>query len=68
MGLSSAWRKSSLSERDGCVEARLLEEGDVSVRDSKDRNGPILTFTPDEWTTFLARARNGAFDLPLGDK
>jgi Domain of unknown function (DUF397) len=68
VGLSGRWRKSSLSERDGCLEARLLDDGGVGVRDSKDRNGPILRFSPDEWQTFLAQLRNGAFDLPSSDR
>jgi hypothetical protein len=36
----------------------------VALRDSKDPDGPILTFTPDEWDAFLRGAKAGRFDLP----
>jgi hypothetical protein len=35
----------------------------VSLRDSKDISRPTHTFTPQEWTAFLAGVRNGEFDL-----
>ncbi|MEU8267078.1 DUF397 domain-containing protein [Sphaerisporangium sp. NPDC049002] len=49
------WHKSSFSGHDGsdCVEVAPLADGRRAVRDSKDRNGPALVFTPVEWTTFL---------------
>jgi hypothetical protein len=34
------------------------------VRDSKDRDGAILTFTASEWKAFIAGARSGEFELP----
>jgi hypothetical protein len=57
------WKKSSLSMTNGnCVEVAPLGSGSVAVRDSKDRTGPVLQFTPDEWTAFLGGVRNGEFD------
>ncbi len=38
--------------------------GPVAVRDSKDRSGPVLLFTHDEWKAFLAGAHEGEFELP----
>jgi len=35
----------------------------VLVRDSKDREGPVLSFSPDEWAAFTAGVRGGEFDL-----
>jgi Domain of unknown function (DUF397) len=35
----------------------------VAVRDSKDRTGPVLTFTPAEWETFTAGVKSGELDL-----
>ncbi|WP_322756067.1 DUF397 domain-containing protein [Frankia sp. Cas3] len=58
------WRKSSHSNGHGgdCVEAAPLDDGGMAVRDSKDRNGPVLRFTASEWDAFLAGARDGEFD------
>ena len=58
------WRKASKSGSQGqCVEVACLDGGRVAVRDSKDPNGPILTFTPGEWDAFIDGARKGEFDL-----
>nr|MDT0662355.1 DUF397 domain-containing protein [Micromonospora sp. DSM 115978] len=48
------WRTSTRSGENGglCVEVATLASA-VAVRDSKDRPGPTLTFTPTAWTTFL---------------
>jgi uncharacterized protein DUF397 len=32
------------------------------VRDSKNRTGPLLGFTPTEWAAFTAGVRAGEFD------
>ncbi|MDH6134434.1 transcriptional regulator with XRE-family HTH domain [Kitasatospora sp. MAA4] len=53
----AAWRTSSYSQGNGgeCVEVALnlaTPEGVVPVRDSKDRQGPQLTFTPAAWSAF----------------
>ena len=60
---SARWFKSSLSFSNGnCVEVASLPGGEIGVRDSKDAEGPVLRFTPDEWRAFLGGARNGEFD------
>jgi hypothetical protein len=57
------WVKSSLSfANGGCVEVADFGGGDVGVRNSRDREGPVLRFTPDEWHDFLGGVRNGEFD------
>jgi hypothetical protein len=66
MDLTEAdWRKSSYSSSNGgnCVEVARNLPGVVAVRDSKDREGPALVFTADEWCAFLAGARGGEFDI-----
>jgi hypothetical protein len=57
------WHKSAESGANGCVEVAFIGNR-VVVRDSKDRQGPVLTFTSMEWQTFLRGARNGEFDPP----
>jgi hypothetical protein len=59
----TAWRKSSYSGNGNCVEVAFVDHH-VAVRDSKNRNGPVILFTPDEWSTFLRGACDGEFDLP----
>lgn len=66
MDLTSAeWRKSSRSGGNGgaCVEVARNLRGAVAVRDSKDPEGPKLMFAPEDWQTFAAGVKAGAFDL-----
>ena len=58
---AAAWRKSSRSGSNGCVEIAFLDR-QIAVRDSKDRSGPVLQFTHREWEAFLAGVRHGEFD------
>lgn len=54
----AVWRKSTYSGGDGdCVEVATNLPSIVAVRDSKDRNGPTLTFTPEDWKDFLTALR-----------
>jgi Domain of unknown function (DUF397) len=58
-----AWRKASKSFSNGaCVEVAALPGGAVAVRDSKDREGPVLRFTAAEWDAFIGGAKAGEFD------
>jgi hypothetical protein len=57
------WVKSTLSFANGnCVEVADLPDGGVGVRNSRDPGGPVLNFTPEEWSAFLGGVRNGEFD------
>ena len=49
------WFKSSHSDsyNGNCIEVAACT-GTVHVRDSKDKAGPKLAFTPDAWATFVA--------------
>ena len=61
--LSSEWRKSTYSNgQSSCVEVASLPDV-VAVRDTKDRNGPALAFTADEWQAFVQGVKRGEFDL-----
>jgi hypothetical protein len=60
--LSIQWRKSTRSSGNGnCVEFADLGAL-VAVRDTKDRTGPALRFTPDSWRAFVAGTKRGEFD------
>jgi hypothetical protein len=63
---SAVWHKSSRSSSNNCVEVAFVGARGVAVRDSKDRDGPVLVFTPLEWEAFVGGVRNGEFDLPSG--
>jgi uncharacterized protein DUF397 len=60
--LDATWRKSTRSNNNGsCVEVRR-SAGGVEVRDTKDRSGPVLTFSTDAWRDFVGAVHEGAFD------
>ena len=58
------WRKSARSNSSGgnCVEVAPLPDGGMAVRDSKDPDGPVLTFTAAEWAAFIGGVKDGEFD------
>jgi hypothetical protein len=58
------WRKSTSSANGStCVEVARNLPGVVLIRDSKDPEGPVLFFPPDEWQAFTAGVRDGEFDV-----
>ncbi|NUP24999.1 MAG: DUF397 domain-containing protein [Streptomyces sp.] len=60
----AAWRKSTFCNgASACVEVAPLADGKVALRDSKEQDGPVLVFTPEEWQAFTAGVRDGEFDL-----
>ena len=56
--LNPRWRKSSYSGNGGadCVETGNVV-GAVLVRDTKDQDGAVLTFTAAAWRTFAAELK-----------
>jgi Domain of unknown function (DUF397) len=56
----STWQKSSYSGPNGCIEVAFADGG-VSIRDSKDREGPVLRFDGTEWNAFICAVRDGEF-------
>jgi hypothetical protein len=61
---TATWRKATQSGPDGgnCVEVAVLSGGHRGVRDSKNPAGPVLIFTPGEWSAFINGAKDGEFD------
>ncbi|MFF4602111.1 DUF397 domain-containing protein [Streptomyces sp. NPDC001339] len=57
------WRKSSYSSTNGgeCIEIGEGITGIVPVRDSKDPNGPALTFKTGAWSSFVSVIKGGKF-------
>jgi hypothetical protein len=57
------WRKSSRSGPQGgnCVEMARLRDGRVAIRNSRHPAGPVLVFTAEEWSAFLAGTKDGEF-------
>ena len=61
------WRKASYSASNGggCVEA-ADHYSRVLVRDTQDRTGPVLNFTPDAWRRFTGQVKRSlAEPLPI---
>jgi hypothetical protein len=54
------WRKSSFCGNGACVEVAEFD-GAYLVRDSKVEDSPVLTFTAEEWTAFVAGVTAGEF-------
>ena len=62
--LSTArWIKSTASQSNGaCVETTSVRTDEILVRNSRDREGPVLSFTKAEWVAFVAGVKAGEFD------
>ncbi len=56
------WIKATASSTTGnCVEQRR-HQGDIQVRDSKDKAGPALTVDPVAFAAWVQGAKAGEFD------
>ena len=57
--MTPQWRKSNRSNTNGgeCVEVADNLPGVVLVRDTKDRDGGTLAFSPTAWRSFLILAK-----------
>lgn len=64
MTISSTWRKASRSNPSGnCVEVRRNTD-QIQVRDTKAAgNGPVLSFTLQEWSAFVDGVKVGEFEI-----
>ena len=56
------WRKARRSCNNGaCVEVAPVS-GQILIRDSMDRDGPVMQYPGHSWFRFLADAKVGRFD------
>jgi uncharacterized protein DUF397 len=54
----AVWRTSSYTNNGGaCVEVADNQPDIIAVRDSKDRNGPVLLLTSSQWREFITKLR-----------
>ena len=66
--IRAVWRKSSFSNHSGaaCVEVADVPLGGanrlIAVRDSKDPEGPALTFADGAWRQFVSAVKSRDFD------
>jgi hypothetical protein len=60
------WFKSSYSGQPStdCVEAAILANQNVAVRDSKKPDGPRHTFRRGSWTDFIQALKQGGLQTP----
>ncbi|MER5970985.1 DUF397 domain-containing protein [Streptomyces sp. NPDC002055] len=67
----AVWRKSSFSGGNNeCVEVAIGVQGTVPVRDSKNPDGAVLTFTEAAWKAFVTGVSAGEFERtsqPIAD-
>jgi hypothetical protein len=57
------WRKARRSVNNGaCVEVAPAS-GQVLIRDSTDRNGPVMQYSGRSWRAFIVDTKTGRFDL-----
>jgi hypothetical protein len=58
---AGVWHKAQRCSNSSCVE--VASSGDrVLVRDGKETNGAILSYTREEWLIFVAGVKAGDFD------
>jgi Domain of unknown function (DUF397) len=58
------WLKSNRCDTSSCVEVAVTDDR-VFLRDSKDPDGPRLTFTHEQWVEFLRGLGRGVPDETL---
>jgi hypothetical protein len=65
--IPNEWRKASACNgASACVEVREPSEetgGMWQIRDSKNPDGPVMSYSHEEWVAFTAGVRDGEFDL-----
>ncbi|MBL7260993.1 DUF397 domain-containing protein [Paractinoplanes lichenicola] len=57
------WYRSTRCSGGTCVEVAAEKGGIVLIRDSKDPEGPALSFSEAEWLAFVAGVKAGDFSF-----
>jgi hypothetical protein len=63
MPTPDGFRISTFCHGGGCVAVGALADGTIAIQDTKVSAGPVLTFTAEEWSSFVAGVKDGQFDL-----
>jgi hypothetical protein len=50
------WKKSSKSASGDCVEVAITQDA-IHVRNTRDRQGPMLSFSRDEWQELIEKIK-----------
>lgn len=58
---SLTWRTAAACNAGSCVQVARVG-GSVAMRNSKQPEGLVLIYSPDEWLAFMERAKKGEFD------
>jgi Domain of unknown function (DUF397) len=56
------WRKARRSSNNGACVEMAPTIGQILVRDSMDRNGPVMLYSRNSWNIFVLGAKAGRFD------
>jgi hypothetical protein len=51
------WKVSSRCNNGSCVAVAPTPNGRIAVRDTKQADGPILSFSGDEWSAFIQQLK-----------
>lgn len=60
--LEGTWRRSSYCSAETCVQVKHVGT-EVIVGDSKSPDGPVLTYSEEEWQAFVEGVKDDEFDL-----
>lgn len=53
---------SSRCYESGCVGVGALPDGGFAIRNTRFDDGPVITFTAQEWEAFIGGVKDGEFD------
>lgn len=56
------WYNASSNDGSSCVDVQMYADGSVDTRNSKDPDGPVCSYTREEWAAFVAGVKADQFD------